>query len=241
MSGPREGGSLADVVLQTPLTWLISALNLGVFLVSWIRGPEGMDVETDVLLKMGASMRYYVQGGEYWRLLTAVFLHGSWLHVGVNTICMFSWCAAIERAVGSRWFAFAYLTTGIGSYAVSVLSSPVPSVGASGAGFGMIAVTLAILYRREGSWAHFIGNPFVRQTINWAVAWILAGIFLIQGLDNSAHVGGLVFGVFCGLILERRRGRHEVRWMAALAAYLLVWAGVIVAACTPGMGFRLGG
>lgn len=234
----REGSSLADVVLLSPLTWLISAINLGVFTLCWWRGHEGLDADPVVLLKLGWSMRHFVQSGEYWRLLTAVFLHASWIHVGINTICMFGWCASIERAVGSRWFAFAYLTTGIGASATSVLASPGPSVGASGAGFGMIAVTLAILYRREGDWGRFLANPFVRTTINWAGGWILAGFFLIPGLDNFAHLGGLAFGVFCGLLVERRRGRHEARWMAWLAAYILVWAGVVAAACTPGVGFR---
>jgi rhomboid protease GluP len=156
----------------------------------------------------------------------------------MNTIFMFGWCASIERALGSTWFGFAYLTTGIGSYAVSVLCKPGPSVGASGAGYGMIAVTLALLYRRVGNWEQFMSDPFVRQTIQWAVGWILAGIFLVRGLDNYAHVGGLVFGVFCGLVLGRRRGRRERAWFVALASYVIVWAGVVIAACTPGVGLR---
>jgi len=237
MSRDREGSSLADVVLQTPLTWLICALNIGIFVLAWMRdGSQGAGVDTEILIRLGASMRYYVQHGDYWRLITAVFLHANWVHLAVNTFFMFSWCAAIERTVGSGWFAFAYLTTGIGGYAVSVLGKAGPSVGASGAGYGMIAVTMAILYRREGDWGRFMSSPFVRSTLTQAVVWILAGFLLMSRMDNYAHVGGLAFGVLCGLILERRRGRHEVKWMVSLAAYILVWAGAVVASCIPGMG-----
>ena len=243
MARDREGTGPLDFINRTPLSCLITAINLGIFTLAWIRGGSaGIGVDTEVLLKLGASMRYFVQGGDYWRLLTAVFLHADWIHVLVNTVFMFSWCAMIERTVGPWWFAFAYLTTGVGSFAVSVLGSPGPSVGASGAGFGMIAVVLAMLYRREGNWHNFISNPYVRSILSQVGFWILIGFFVLRGMDNFAHVGGLVLGAGCGLILERRRGRHEGTWMISLGAYILVWAGVVVASCIPGMGYgELGG
>ena len=236
---PRERSSLVDEILHSPLAWLVSAVNLGVFTLAWLRdGSYGFGVDTQILLNLGASMRYFVQGGEYWRLVTAIFLHANWLHLLVNTVFMFRWCVEIERTVGSTRFAIAYLTTGIAGYAVSVLFRSGPSVGASGAGFGMIAVTLGILYRRMGSWQTFIGNPFVRSTISQAGFWILAGFFLIRRMDNYAHLGGLVFGILCGLIIERRRARQGPGWLVPWAAYLVVWAAVVVAACIPGWGVK---
>jgi len=238
MRRSSDGNPLLDFANRIPLTLLITAINLGIFILGWVRGgATGMQVDSGVLLNLGASMRHLVQDGDYWRLLTAVFLHANWLHVLVNTVFMFSWCAAIERSVGAAWFAFAYLTTGIGSFAVSVLCKPGPSVGASGAGFGMVAVTMAMLYRREGTWDNFMANPFVRSIFAQAAFWLLAGFFFFRGIDHYAHAGGLVLGIFCGLILERRRGRHEVKWMLSLGAYILVWLGLVVVACIPGMGF----
>lgn len=238
MAPERDGNGPLDLVNRSPLTWLIAAINLGIFTLAWIRGgSSGIGVDTEVLLNLGASNRYDVQSGEYWRLLTAVFLHADWIHVLVNTVFMFSWCSMVERTVGPGWFAFAYLSTGIGSFAVSVLGRPGTSVGASGAGFGLIAVVLAMLYRRERNWNNFVSNPYVRSILSQVVFWILIGFFVFRGMDNFAHIGGLILGLFCGLILERRRGRHEVTWRISLGAYILVWLGVVIAACIPGMGF----
>jgi len=230
---------LIDRVLRSPVTWFITALNIGVFLIVWWRDPaNGSSLSTENLIAFGASKRYYVQGGEYWRLLTAVFLHGGWIHLVVNTWFMFGWCSAVEKNSGSAWFAFAYLTTGIGGFAVSVLSQQATSVGASGAGFGIVAVVLALLYRRAGSWETFTLDPFVRNTLYMGLIWILVGFFLIRMLDTGAHLGGAVFGMFCGLILGSRRGRRRPAWIASLVAYLVVWAAVVIAACTPGMGLN---
>lgn len=238
MGRSREGSFLGNVVNECPLTWFIAALNVGIFVLAWVRsGAAGASVETEVLLKLGASMRIFVQlGAEWWRLLTAVFLHANWLHLLFNVTFMFSWCAAIEKSVGSGWFAFAYLTTGIGGFAVSVLGKEGPSVGASGAGYGMLAVALALLYRREGSWDRFTANPFVRQVVISSVFWTLLTLATVSRLDHYAHAGGFVLGAACGLVLGRRRGRDEVKWMLSLAAYILVWVGVVVAACIPGVG-----
>jgi len=239
MSGSRGGSSFVDRLLLSPVTWFVTALNIGLFLLSWFRDQsDGFSISTETLIAFGASKRYYVQGGEYWRLLTAMFLHGGLLHLAMNTWFMFSCCDAVEKNSGSGWFAFAYLTTGIGSFAVSVLGKQTASVGASGAGFGIVFVTLALLYRRAGNWEAFTANPMVRNTLYMAVIWILAGFFLIRRLDTGAHLGGAVFGVFCGLILGSRQGRHRSAWIASVAAYMVVWAGVVVAACTPGMGLN---
>jgi rhomboid protease GluP len=239
MNGSRGGSSFVERLLLSPVTWLITALNVGIFVLCWLSADQKAEsVGPETLLSFGASMRYFVQGGEYWRLLTAVFLHGGWIHLLLNTWVMFGWCAAIERTVGSLWFAFAYLTTGIASFAVSVIFREGPSVGASGAAFGMIAVALALLYRRAGNWEAFLSTPSVKQVLINAGLWILIGFTMLRGIDNWAHLGGFAFGVPCGLVLEARRGRRRPVWIASLVAYMVVWAGVVVAACTPGVGLN---
>jgi rhomboid protease GluP len=241
MNGERAGSSLVNRLLLSPVTWFVSALNVAIFLLTWIRdGSYSLGVDGETLEAYGATSRFLVQHGEPWRLLTAMFLHGNWIHLGVNTFFMFGWCAAVERWSGSVSFAFAYLTTGIGAFAISALAREGPSVGASGAGFGIIAVTMALLYRRAGTWDSFISNPGVRSTIMQAGAWILAGFFIFKQFDNAAHLGGILFGIPCGLVLGSRQGSRRPAWIASLAAYVLVWLGVVVLACIPGMGFRAG-
>jgi len=237
MSGGR-GRGLVDRLLDSPVTWFITAINLGIFIIAWSRGEsrEG-SLSPGTLLAFGANERFHVWSGDYWRLLAAVFLHVGVIHLLWNTWGMFGWCAGIERTVGPAWFAFAYLTTGIGASAVSLLSHHVLSAGASGAGFGMIAVTLSILYRRAGSWSAFMADPFVKQVLINTAIWVVIGFTAVARMDNAAHLGGFALGIPCGLIVEARRGRKRSAWFVALAAYILVWLGVVVAACIPGMGF----
>lgn len=208
------------------------------FFVAWSRGETIRgNLTQESLLAFGALGRYHVLGGEYWRLLSAMFMHVWLLHLFWNSWAMFGWCAGIERLVRSAWFAFAYLSTGIAASAASLIGHPVVSAGASGAGFGMIGVTLAILYRRAGGWDPFMADPFVKQVLINTAIWVVIGLTALSNMDNYAHLGGFVFGIPCGLIVEGRRGRKRPVWIAGLVAYILVWLGVVVAACIPGMGF----
>jgi len=239
MSGARGGHFLADRILETPVTWLFTAINLGVFAAAYFhegRFKEGLEWET--LQAYGACSRYHVWGGDYWRLLTAVFIHGGVLHLLMNSFFLFSWCSDLERTVGSAWFAFAYVTTGIAASAASVIAHPVLSVGASGAGFGIIGVTLSILYRRAGSWEAFMSSPGVRKVLGFTAIVLVVGFTMLPHvLDNYAHLGGFVMGLPCGLILESRRGRRRPIWIAGVVAYMVVWIGLVVVACIPGFGF----
>jgi rhomboid protease GluP len=236
MSGERSS-SVADYILESPITWLITAINVGVFAIAWTQGEHaGGQLSTETLLHFGGDYRYLVWRGDYWRLLTCVFLHVGWVHLIWNTWALFSWCASVEKTVGSIWFAFAYVTTGIGSSAISVLGHAAPSAGASGAGFGMVSVILALLYRRAGSWDAFISNAHVKNILVNTGIWVAIGLSGVARMDNYAHLGGFALGIPCGLLLEARRGKHRGRWIAGLAAYMVVWLGVVVAACVPGLG-----
>ncbi len=234
----RNGESLTDVILESPLTWFITAINLGVFGIAWTKGEHGdLSLMGSTLLSYGANHRHLVQqGGEIWRLATAVFLHLGWIHLLWNTFGMFAWCAFFERKVGSAWFAFAYLTTGIGANAVSVLGHSSISAGASGAGFGMVGMILAYLYRSAGSWRGFKSDIDVQRILKMTAVWFLIGAVQVVRMDNWAHAGGLVFGIACGLVLGARRRQLRAAWVAGLGAYILVWLGIVVLACIPGMG-----
>jgi len=235
MRGER---GLVEYLLQSPVTWLITALNLGIFIIAATRGEmKGGSLSSETLYAFGSNERSHVWSGEYWRLLTCIFLHLGILHLLWNTWGMFGWCADIERTVGSGWFAFSYLTTGIGASAVSLISHHVNSAGASGAGFGMIAVTLALMYRRAGTWGLFMGDPHVKQILVNTAIWVVIGFTALR-MDNAAHLGGFAFGIPCGLVVDGIRGRNRSAWYVALGAYMVVWGGVVIAACIPGLAFR---
>jgi len=238
MNGEGRGHSLADYILESPITWLITAINLGVFTIAFLHGEHRGDSLTGTTLRVyGALDRYLVWTGDYWRLLTTVFLHVGWIHLLWNTWGMFGWCASIERTVGSTWFAFAYVTTGVGASAISVIGHPAFGAGASGAGFGMIGVMLALLYRRAGSWEAFWSDRYVRNMLANTGIWIAIGFSGVVRMDNYAHLGGFALGIPCGFVLEYRRGRNRPLWIAGLVAYMVVVTGLVVVACIPGLGF----
>jgi len=238
MSDGRRRHSVADWILESPIIWLITAVNLGVFTIAWIHGEHvGQGLSGETLLHYGAFRRYEVWSGEYWRLFTAIFMHVGWIHLLWNTYGMFGWCADLERTVGSVWFTFAYVTTGIGASAISTICQPYGGAGASGAGFGMISVVLAILYRRAGSWESFWGDSHVRSVLANTGIWVVVGFAGVIRMDNYAHLGGFALGIPCGLILEQRRGRSRLLWIAGVVAYVVVVIGLVVVACIPGLGF----
>lgn len=218
-----------SALLDSPATSAISAINVLWFLFVTAHGDTR---NPETLIRFGATERSRIwREGESWRLLTSCFLHIGWLHMLWNTYMMFGWCAHVEEKLGSIPFALAYLMTGIGASASSVLGHRAISAGASGAGFGMIGVTLMIEYRRLGSWDLFFSDPMAVSILRSTAIWILLGIFVIRGMDNFAHVGGLVFGLLAGTALSL--GPGDPRRIPVVLAVLAVWLVVVFASLTP--------
>ena len=218
-------------LLQTPAALAIPAVNIIFFLVLQAQGGAA---RADTLIRFGALDRRRIwREGESWRLVTACFLHGGWLHLFMNTYFMFGWCQHIEHELGTIRFVLAYLMTGIGASAVSLMGHRAVSVGASGAGFGMIGVTLMIDYRHLGSWDAFFSNPDVLGILRGAGIWFLLGIFVLRGLDNWAHGGGFVFGLLGGYALTLSAEEESGMRIPVLIVVLAIWLGVVWASLHP--------
>jgi len=219
----------ASTLLHSPATCAISAVNV----LWWLFVTAHGDTRTpETLIRYGAAERSRIwKEGESWRLLTSCFLHIGLLHLAWNTFMMFGWCAHVEEQLGTIPFALAYLMTGIGASATSVLGHRAISAGASGAGFGMIGVTLMIEYRHLGTWDRFISDPVVASILRSTAVWIILGIFVIRGVDNFAHVGGLVFGLLAGIALSL--GAGDPLRIPVLLAVLAAWFLVVFASLSP--------
>lgn len=182
---------------------LISA-NIAIWLVGIANSETAvLAVDTDILLDFGAMFSPLIAEGEFWRLLTAIFLHHDLAHIFFNSFGLFIFGRSVERIYGHNRFVIIYILTGLsGSVTSYVLSSIGIGAGASGAIFGVLGSLAAYLATER----HFLGNVGQRDLIG---ILIIACISLIYGLatpgvDNWAHLGGFVAGLVLGLVLAPR-------------------------------------
>ena len=176
-------------------------------------------INSQVLQRLGASLPLAYNIAQPWRLVMAVFLHASLLHIGFNMWVLMDIGPQIEELYGSGRYLFIYVVTGIGGY---VLSSFVGhfSIGGSGALLGLIGVLLAITTGRRSAGMRMLRNQIVR----WLIYILIWGL-LFPGIDNYAHFGGLVVGFLLGKIMmdrppaspEERKRANIAGWSAGLA------------------------
>ncbi len=150
-----------------------------------------------------------------WRLVTAIFLHGSLLHILFNMWVLMDIGPIVEELYGSARYLFLFIATGVVGYVVSSFIG-YSSVGASGALLGLIGLLLAATTNRGGIAAKMLRSNLIR----WVVYILIMG-FMFQGIDNAAHIGGLAAGFGLGKIFADRQpqGASERR-----RAYALGWA-----------------
>lgn len=186
---PRKGHFATPIILD---------LNILVFICMVFVGAGFSSFETAGLLSWGANCRPLVLEGEYWRLLTSTFLHGGFEHLIVNMLGLLFIGFFLEPVLGASRFALSYLLTGLAGSLASIWWHPLSvSVGASGAILGMYGVAIALLL------TNLLPRQLKRTSLLCFVAY--TGYSLLSGLtgniDNAAHIGGLLSGIFIGLAL----------------------------------------
>jgi rhomboid protease GluP len=149
----------------------------------------------DTVLNYGAKNNQLLAAGQVWRLVSPVFLHVNLLHIGVNMYSLWAIGPAVERFYGQARFLAVYLLAGIGGVLLSLVMSPNPSVGASGAIFGLLGALASFLYLHRATFGQ-LGRAQLRQLVFVALINLTMGLTLgIHNIDNWGHVGGLVAGV----------------------------------------------
>ena len=190
---------------KTPATsFLLAAIIVG-FIIEIVTGAW---VNGDRLSELGAIVPAYITAGEYWRLLSAMFLHGDGtipgaaLHLGFNCLALYQLGSLYEIMFGTRRFLFIYFTAGIVASITSFLRlAPfASSVGASGAIFGILGAFIFSV-RRSPRWrTDRVARSIVRQLIFFGLANIAIGMS-VPKIDLAAHLGGLVTGLLLGALL----------------------------------------
>jgi membrane associated rhomboid family serine protease len=218
---------LKALVPTTPVTYALVALNLAVFVLAATAGAGVFTPDPEVLVRLGSDYTPLTVDGQWWRLLTSTFLHFGVLHVGFNMWALASNGPLAERIFGSFRFLIIYLCAGIAGSAASLWWHPlVNGAGASGAIFGLFGALLAFFLRRHGRIPASVVQRH-QKSVGIFIAYTLLNGVRIRGIDNAAHLGGLVGGPVIGLLLarplERERDPPEVewRWAAGLAALVV--------------------
>jgi membrane associated rhomboid family serine protease len=187
-----EGGGML-------LTKILIGVNVAVYLlmVAWgstLNNPSGPIYERFVLYGP------LVAQGEWWRLITAAFLHANLIHLGLNMLFLWWIGGPVEQALGRGRFALLYLVSGLaGSAGALVLDPAVPTVGASGALFGILGA--AFVFERQR--VYVLGGSALG-----IIVLNLVFSFTISGISIGGHLGGLAGGALAGLALSRFGTAH---------------------------------
>jgi rhomboid protease GluP len=200
----RDSAAYADQHVGRPvLTYAIVATLVAVHgFVVWKQQSDPMAIY-DVGIFWSPAV---LDEGEWWRVITAVFLHASWLHLAMNVIGLLWFGRFVERFLGRLRFLLVYVAGGIGGFAVlaalDVLGwrDPTAALGASGAVMALIGASIGIFVR--GSSRSHVAARRLRDMLTFVAIQVVFDI-LAPRVSMTAHVAGLVTGVALGLLVAR--------------------------------------
>jgi rhomboid protease GluP len=197
---PQPQQVSVPVPLKRPVaTWGLLGIIAIVFVLETLAGGS---TDTGVLIRMGAKVTPLIAAGQYWRLFTAMFLHIGLMHIFFNGYALVVLGTELERLLGWARFLAIYLLSGLVGNMASYAFSTSVAAGASGAIFGLIGALGAFFFRyreRLGTWGRArLGNILFLIVLNLAFG------FIYPGIDNLAHLGGLLCGFGLGWALAPR-------------------------------------
>jgi membrane associated rhomboid family serine protease len=186
-------------------TWLILAVTVGIGLSSLISPASG-----ELWFGLFGLDKHAVRDGELWRLVTVTLVHGNLLHLGFNMYALYIVGPIVEALYGRGPFLFFYVLMAAAGSVASYFVLENPSVGASGAVFGLFGLLMVSNWRHKpalGRQARALSMQIgILIVINLAIGFGLGGGGFMGGrIDNAAHIGGLVAGAWLGFAIAPRR------------------------------------
>jgi len=244
--GRRIGG--VEKLLQNlipnfaPVSYIVLTINFLWFVIIFVSQRESTGQDLRMFL-MGGSVKSIVQWGgdaallvsqgQWWRLVSAIFVHIGVIHLLFNSYALIFIGPLIEELLGRERFLVIYVGTGVVGFVVSnVYYHPVHvTAGASGAIFGLIGTGI-ILSRKWAAW----GSLLKEQLVHWAIYGL--GYGLLVGANNAAHIGGFLSGMGIAFLLRNpalSTSREEISWSILYWVVLLLTIASLVLACLSGI------
>ena len=214
---------------RAPVTTILLVMNILMFGVTLMRtmsegGGAGLSIlwglSGEALYRLGELLPFSTGLWVWWRVITAMFLHGGLIHIGFNMMVLMDIGPQVEEVYGSARYLFLYLATGVAGFMLTSWLGRYPSVGASGALLGLIGLMIAITMKRGGR----AMEDLRRRLISWVVTIFILGFFM-KNIDNSAHFGGLAAGFALGKIFVDREPMNSSERKLGAA---LGWIGGII-------------
>jgi membrane associated rhomboid family serine protease len=170
---------------------------------------------------------FYTGTHEYWRLVTGPFLHDGLLHIGINMLSLYFVGSALEPAIGSRNFVIVYLTSLLaGSFGALLFQPAYPSIGASGAIFGIFGALIVV--------ARYRGIPFWQSGLGFVLVLNIVFSLSVRGISIGAHLGGLVGGLIAGWLILELDERRNMPAVAIAGCVVIAVASVVGALAVAG-------
>ncbi len=214
-------------------TMLIMLINTGIYVAMVLHtqaGAQGMsfDFDSQTLAEFGAKYGPFMVQGEWWRLVTAGFVHGGILHILMNMWVLFDLGAQTEEMYGTSRYLGIYFIATVAGFMASFFWAPMtPSVGASAGICGLIGAMIALGVRDRTSFGADIRRFYMRWVVYLLIFGLLSPIFGL-GVDNAAHLGGLASGFVVGYVAGTPGFSRTVErlWqiVAGIAVALTVWS-----------------
>ena len=190
------------------VTYMIIALNLIMYFVPYLFG-ESQGIILDLCVH-GPSIRY----GQYYRLITGAFVHSGLMHLAFNCYALYVIGSQLESFLGKAKFTVIYFVSALfGSLVSMIFNGNVASVGASGAIFGLMGALLYFGYH----YRVYLGNVLKSQIVPLILINLLFG-FVVEGVDNAAHIGGLIGGALITMALGVK---NKSSWFEELNGWII--------------------
>lgn len=182
--------SLSQYIQYYPVISVLIGINLVIYILGLVPSIHNN------IFQFGVTYNYLISQGEYWRLVTGIFLHGGFLHLLFNMFALYVFGPELERLTGKLRFFTIYMLAGILANVLTFFVQPLnyTSVGASGAIFGIFGAYLALVYYTRKTMPQF------KQLIVPLVAISVVMTFIQPNINVTAHLGGLAVGFILGFI-----------------------------------------